>query len=153
MTEFIKVNDKASVLSLLIEFSDIFPHLFEKIESPDSYAEKISKLANIYVAKQDGNNFGIAVFYSNDTTDKKAYISLIGLKEASRGKGQGSWLLSQCERLAENDGMTQVLLEVDSDNTSAIRFYEKNGYSVVEYSDRNSMYMKKILNLQGDLYD
>ena len=145
MTEFIKVCDKDSVLSLLDEFSEVFPHLFEKIDNLDSYAGKISKLANIYVAKQDGKNFGIAVFYANDTISKKAYISLIGLKEDSRGKGHGRFMLSQCENLAKNDGMTQMWLEVDSDNTSAISFYEKNGYSFVEQSDRDSMYLKKYL--------
>ena len=145
MNEFVKVQGKEAVARLLNEFCELFPHIFEKIESLDAYADKINNFANVYAARNENGNFGIAVFYANDINEKKAYISLIGIKKEMQGSGQGGWLLSCCEAVAAENGMTQVLLEVDSDNSTAIRFYEKHGYVFVSHTDRSSMYMKKDL--------
>lgn len=143
MSEFVRITDKNRILQELHNFSDIFPHLFEKIESIEVYAEKLSKYANFYIGIQNGEVFGLAVFYSNDKIRKVAYISLIGLKETERKKGLGGWLLSQCENKAKEDGMTKISLEVDCDNEFAILFYKKNGYIISEKTQRNSMYMHK----------
>ena len=145
MTEFVRVQGKEHVETLLNEFCDIFPHIFEKIESLEIYAEKIDNFAYVYAVRREKENIGLAVFYANDIAEKKAYISLIGMKKVQQGKGYGGWLLTQCEAIAKGNGMTKVLLEVDSDNTGAVRFYEKNGYVFDGFTDRNSMYMKKNL--------
>lgn len=143
MREFLKITDTRIISQTIYDFLDVFPHLCEKIESVEAYVEKLSKYANFYVGVEDGKAFGIAVFYSNDTIQKKAYISLIGLKADARGKGLGRWLLGQCENKSVKDGMEQMLLEVDCDNESALLFYQKNGYSITESTDRDSMYMHK----------
>lgn len=143
MREFLKITDTKQISRTICDFLDIFPHLCEKIESIEAYADKLSKYANFYVGVENGEVFGIAVFYSNDKTDRKAYISLIGLKSAVQKKGLGTWLLNQCEDKARQDGMEQMLLEVDCDNEVAIAFYKKNGYAISGNTDRSSMYMNK----------
>lgn len=145
MKEFIKITDKDDVLKYLYDFSDVFPHLCEKIESMEEYAEKLSKFSNFYIASYDEEKLGLSVFYSNDKESKNAYISLIGLKEAARNKGIGSWLLKECEKVSIKDGMKTISLEVDCDNPSAIAFYKKNGYFQGDFTQRNSMYMHKVL--------
>ena len=145
MSEFVRISDKNRILQELYNFSDIFPHLFEKIESIDAYAEKLSKYANFYLGVENEEPFGLSVFYSNDKISKTAYISLIGIKETKRNKGLGGWLLSKSEDKAKEDGMTQISLEVDCDNNSAISFYERKGYTVSTKSQRNSLYMNKQL--------
>ena len=143
MREFLRITDIERISSTIYDFLDIFPHLCEKIESVESYAEKLSRYANFYVGVENSQVFGIAVFYSNDKTEKKAYISLIGCKSTVQKKGFGTWLLNQCEDKAIEDGMEQMLLEVDCDNESAISFYKKNGYAINGSTERNSMYMYK----------
>lgn len=143
MREFIKITDIEHVSRTLYDFLDIFPHLCEKIESIESYAKKLSEYANFYVGVENDNVFGLSVFYSNDQKDKKAYISLIGVKKSVRGKGLGGWLLEQSEVRALEDGMEEMLLEVDCDNESAIRFYQSRGYVISGTTQRNSMYMYK----------
>ncbi len=143
MSEFLKVIKKEKILSALYDFSDIFPHLCEKIDSMEDYAEKLSRHANFYLGVEDERAFGIAVFYSNDLETKTAYISLIGIKKSAQNKGLGGWLLSQCEEKARQDGMVKMMLEVDCDNDSAIFFYKKNGYKQGEKTERDSMYMHK----------
>lgn len=143
MREFIKITEKQKILAILYDFTDIFPHLFEKIESIEQYADKLSQYANFYLGIEDDTHFGIVVFYANNTDTKTAYISLIGIKENTQKKGLGCWLLSQCEEKSRQSGMTSIMLEVDSDNESAICFYKKNGYVTGEKTLRNSMYMHK----------
>jgi ribosomal protein S18 acetylase RimI-like enzyme len=145
MKEFIKITDKNDILRYLYDFSDVFPHLCEKIESMEEYAAKLSKFSNFYIASYDGAELGLAVFYSNDKQSKNAYISLIGLKSVARNKGLGSWLLNRCEEASIKDGMEKMSLEVDCDNPSAIAFYKKNGYCQGEFTNRSSMYMHKVL--------
>ena len=143
MREFSKISDVKSISKILYDFLDIFPHLCEKIESIEVYAKKLSENANFYIGVENGEVFGISVFYSNDKIGKKAYISLIGLKSTLQQKGFGTWLLQQSENKALQDGMNEMLLEVDCDNQAAILFYQKNNYVINGNTDRNSMYMYK----------
>ena len=53
MKEFIKITDKDDILKYLYDFSDVFPHLCEMIESMEEYAEKLSKFSNFYIASYD----------------------------------------------------------------------------------------------------
>lgn len=143
--ELVKLTEKQKALDVLEEFSDIFPHLCEKVDNIENYAEKLIRYSNFYIARQDGENFGLAVFYSNDFTTKTAYISLIGIKKVSQGKGLGKWLLVKCEEESKKQGMTKISLEVDCDNVGAITFYKKNGFVIGTHTERNSMYMHKNL--------
>ncbi len=145
MKEFIKITDKNDILRYLYDFSDVFPHLCEKIESMEEFAAKLSKFSNFYIASYDKQELGLAVFYSNDKQSKNAYISLIGLKSSARNKGIGSWLLKECESVSIKEGMKTISLEVDCDNPFAIAFYKKNGYNQGEFTGRSSMYMHKVL--------
>lgn len=145
MIKFVRITDKNRILHELQNFSHIFPHLYEKIDNIDAYAEKLSKNANFYLGIENEEPFGLSVFYSNDKTNKTAYISLIGIKATERNKGLGGWLLSRSEDKAKEDGMTQISLEVDCDNSSAISFYEGKGYTISTKSQRNSLYMNKQL--------
>lgn len=145
MKEFRKVTSESEVLSNLKYFDDIFPHLHEKIDSYEAYAEKLFRLADVYVGEENGDVFGIAVFYANDIQTRRAYISLIGVKDHAQGKGLGYWLLTQCQQVCYDRGMKHISLEVDCDNHNAISFYQRNGFELSEKTQRCSMYMNKSL--------
>ena len=145
MREFVKIREKAEILNVLQGFSDVFPHLCEKIDSLDAYAEKLSQFAEFCIGTEDGVPFGLAVFYANDMQSKTAYISLIGVKSSHRSQGLGYWLLTNCENAARARSMTQLRLEVDLDNPTAIAFYERNGFSLCGHTQRGSMYMSKYI--------
>jgi len=55
------------------------------------------------------------------------FTSVSVLREWS-GKGNFTRLISQCIEHAKVSGMRQISLEVASDNTTAIRVYEKKGF-------------------------
>lgn len=141
--KFIRISEKYNIYKLLTEFSEVFPHLTEKISNLEDYAEKLSVFAYVYAANDNSENVGILVFYANDIESKEAYISLIGVKKGKECKGIGKALLDYCSKLSREHGMCKIRLEVDKDNSNAIKFYEKNGFSFLNATARNSFYMEK----------
>ncbi len=142
MRELVKLSDKNSVLNALNEFLPLFPHLCEKVEI-NEYAKKLSSYANFYLAKENGENIGVLAFYANDTQNRMAYISLIGVKNSLQGKGYGKWLLENCVKMAKENKMEKIALEVDDDNQNAIMFYERNGFDFANKTQNNSQIMQK----------
>ena len=144
--EYIRICDKNHILNLLKDFSSVFPHLKEKITSLDEYAQKLSEYSYVYVAKEDGLIVGILVFYANDKDNKTAYISLMGVQKGYERMGIGKKLLEFCEKKSSECEMYVVKLEVDEDNINAIKFYQKNGYALLDKTHRGSFYMQKGLS-------
>lgn len=145
MMEFVKLTTKDAVLQTLLDFSDVFPHLGEKIDSMDAYAEKLSRFAQCWAGTEADAPVGLVIFYANDLNTRTAYISLIGVQKAMQGKGVGQRLMTHCAETAKALGMQQLSLEVDCDNLSAQRFYQKNGFTFSGNTERNSMYLTKSL--------
>lgn len=141
--EYVRITTKEAILRTLSDFSDVFPHLGEKIESMDAYAEKLARFAQCWLGQENGTAVGLVIFYANDPDSKMAYITLIGVKPAFQGKGLGCRLLAKCEETAKELGMTRLSLEVDCDNPQAQRFYQQNGFSFSGNTERNSMYLCK----------
>ena len=141
--QFVKTDKKCDIYNLLMEFQEVFPHLMDKIPNLEEYAEKLSEFAYVYLAKQNNKSVGILIFYANDEESKTAYISLIGVKKGHERKGMGKELLEYCEKISRQSSMSRLKLEVDEDNVSAVKFYEKNGFRYLETTGRNSFYMQK----------
>ena len=76
--------------------------------------------------------------------DMGGYISLddFSVTEAYRSKGIGSELIRAAESYAKEIGMPVVILHVEKTNQSAMRFYERMGYSVIR-DDGNRNLIKK----------
>ena len=55
-----------------------------------------------------------------------AYVQDLGVSESFRGSGIGSQLLEACEQVARRIGARWLQLDVLSDNTQAVKFYEKH---------------------------
>lgn len=140
------VKDKEIIKELLLFFDPIFPHLREKITSYDEYADKLSSCANVIVCKVRNEIAGILVYYANDLINKTAYISLIGVCAKWQGKAISSALLGYCIRESLLQKMHFIKLEVDLDNSRAIRFYLKNGFEKCDNNGEYSIYMRKVIN-------
>lgn len=125
-----RIEGKENILKLLYEFDDVFPHNIEKISNYEDWASKISNNGIACVITDDNKNVGMAVFYANDSNTKKGYISLIGIKSDYRGRGLGKAFLIEIINEMIKLGMSIVLLEVDDDNTSALKFYKRFGFEL-----------------------
>ena len=70
------------------------------------------------------------------------YLDDFSVTEAYRSKGIGTELIRAAESYAKEIGMPVVILHVEKTNQSAMRFYERMGYSVIR-DDENRNLMKK----------
>lgn len=72
-------------------------------------------------------------------------LVVIGVDPIYQGKGYGSIILKEFERVAiENYGILKLYLSVKADNATAITAYEKNGWLRGEEND-GSFYMSKFI--------
>ena len=72
---------------------------------------------------------------SNDGSGEKPrpYLSNLSVVEYARRSGVGSRLLNACEDVVRrwNAGHTEIVLQVEEDNPTAIQFYKRRGWEFV----------------------
>jgi GNAT superfamily N-acetyltransferase len=132
-----KITDMPAVLGLIQELA-----VFEK--EPDAVVVTIADLErdgfgekplfHTFVAEQNGEIIGMALYYYRYSTWKGKTIHLEDLivKEAHRGTGAGLALYTEIIKQGKNDGVRRLEWNVLDWNEPAIRFYEKSGAKVLE---------------------
>jgi len=96
---------------------------------PLSYGDLISHLgkgARGWVIKSGGKIIAYALVAIND---QKAHMLKLSVVSEYRNKGLGKKLLDRIVGLAQQQGAKELRLEVAETNTTAIRFYERQGLS------------------------
>lgn len=107
---------------------------------PDQeYLDKISQRAELVIHRADGNTLGFVFFYCNAESKEFSYITLIATSNAARGKGVGYSLVNQVLFLSKQRGYRACRLEVRKSNKSALAFYERIGFQIIE--DRNDRFL------------
>ena len=102
----------------------------------------------ILAALDEGKIVGSAMALMSDLMRQGKVASVAVLRE-QRGKGTGSALLMECERIFELHGLTKYSLEVDTMNEPAIALYSSRGYEIKGMLrdfygfGRNAYYMEK----------
>ena len=84
---------------------------------------------------------------SKKNADFQAFMGLvvIGVKNKYHGKGYGSILLQEFERLAREDGAIQrIQLSVKASNSKAIKSYLRNGWQVSKQDDQTKQLIKEL---------
>ena len=104
-------------------------------ESLSSYILKLRAKAEVVAHYDKGQCVGLVAFYCNDSEKESAFITLVLLDKAFRGKGIANMLIESVLRLCTIRQFSQCSLEVRSDNDAAIRLYERNGFVVKDKYD------------------
>lgn len=100
---------------------------------PDSvYLDKIYKNAELIVHKSQGKTIGFVFFYCNSKTKYFSYITLIATSKAKRGTGIGYSLVNQVLFISKQRGFKECHLEVRKSNKSALAFYQRIGFNIIE---------------------
>ena len=94
----------------------------------------------IYVAEDREVVAFLSVEVHHDPVDH-IYLDDFSVTEAYRNKGIGSALIRTAESYAGQTGSQAVILHVEKTNTSAMRFYERMGYSI--FRDDGDRYLLK----------
>ena len=96
------------------------------------YAGKLARLAETLYIVQEECDIASCSVYCNS---KVAFISSIAVKREFLGKGIGSILMDEVKRHVREKKCESVQLEVYTQNTVAIKFYVKNGFTVLAEND------------------
>jgi len=104
---------------------------------------KFAKKGVCYVVCVGNIISGFVAFYVNDYKTYKGYLSIIVVKKDYQGLGFGALLLDVVLSTCKKKGMRELLLEVDSNNDSAILFYNKRGFIINESKTPNTLVLSK----------
>ena len=136
--------DEKKIRELFVEMLRTIMHT----ESADGYEEGyLDKFwgqgeDRIYIADAGGEAVGfLSAEVYHDPVDH-VYLDDFSVTAAYRNRGIGSALLRAAEAYAGETGSRAVLLHVEKTNTSAMRFYERAGYSVFR-DDGDRFLLKK----------
>lgn len=107
--------------------ADFVSRLCARVDIND-YAKTIATKATRFEAWSGGMLVGLVAAYCKGQENHIAYITSVSMLGRWTGRGLAYSLLQQCIEHARALGMRQISLEVASDNTSAIKLYEKTGF-------------------------
>jgi ribosomal-protein-alanine N-acetyltransferase len=92
--------------------------------------------AATWIAEQNDQMAGFAIVeWAQQITGIAAYIATIEVLPEQRGHGIGTELLRRLEGSANAERANEVWLHVDAENASAIRLYERAGYTETGRAD------------------
>ena len=134
-------KDISSILSLLDEVNEIHekarPDIFkrgQKYHEKDVEALLEDKKVHILVAEEE-TVLGYAILFEEEQKEDELmkerrflYLDDLCVDKKARGKGVGSLLLREAEKLARSLSYSKITLRVWSFNEKAIAFYQKEGY-------------------------
>src|SRR5690606_1922294 len=110
---------------------------------PDQeYLDKISQRAELIIHRMAEKTLGFVFFYCNSESKDFSYITLIATSNAARGQGIGYSLVNQVLFLSKQRGYRACRLEVRKSNKSALAFYERMGFQIIE--DRSEKFLMSV---------
>ena len=136
------VTEYNEILHILDRYMNRFKSFGSGVIRKEEIAFKLSSFGTTIELVENNYSVGFAAFYHNDYISLTAYISLLAVAENQEGKKYGTRLLEEVERICLDSRMKTIRLEVHKDNTRAIRFYQKNGYTMNANTD-TSFFMSK----------
>lgn len=128
---------RAQIISLMKQVDKEFsPSLSEKIDI-ESYVNKIIDHAVLFQILERGVLVGFLALYCNDTSCKVAYVTMVAIDKACRGKGLATSLIHIAIKYAKRAGFEKLSLEVYKSNHSALQLYKKLGFCVALENDES----------------
>ncbi|TCT09062.1 GNAT family N-acetyltransferase [Paralcaligenes ureilyticus] len=100
----------------------------------DDYAKKIVSKATRFEAYSGGSLVGVVAVYANQAGGV-AYITNVSVLQAWSGIGVATRLMDLCIAHAKAAHIQRICLEVGAGNASALRFYERIGFTRDQLKD------------------
>lgn len=109
--------------------SAIYERYFKGEGRLTSSLRRAAERGELYLARtEDGQLAGAMRVVMGGFCGLYPYLSLIGVRAAFRGRGVGSFLMDELEKLARQEGARRVSLMVSDFNADAQTFYRRRGY-------------------------
>lgn len=143
LREINAVDEIVSVMTLCKQ--DFYLFKYEETNAIIELASKFSKFGN-FIVLSDESIAGFIAFYANDRRTFIAYISMLIVKKEYQAKGFGKLLLFNAIAKCKSEGMRIIKLEVNRNNLKAIDFYTKYGFSFLQNTGDETIYMIKSIS-------
>lgn len=141
-----RAEDAEGLLALMRELQgDLIPHFDRMLPLADfgawyrdeMLADGLGPKGRTLVAELDGRLVGYAILLLNvpneDERDEVPYtfanVAELLVAAGVRGKGLGTQLLAECERIARERGNRWLRIDVLARNAGARRLYERQGFA------------------------
>ena len=107
------------------EPEDVIREFLEDNQSPDAIRRQMSEGIRYAFIMYGGERAGYVAF---GIVGESMALSKLYLFGEFRGMGIGTRILQMVEDLARSDGISTVRLDVNVENSGALRLYERSGY-------------------------
>lgn len=124
--------------------SEFLPRLSGRVHV-GSYAKKIAAHATRFEAWEDQLLVGLVAVYCGDQASRVGFITNVSVAKHLGRRGIAFELIGLCIASLEESNFEELRLEVFSENTPAIRLYEKCGFLGDSMKD-GTLTMSLILN-------
>lgn len=115
--------------------------------TPDSLAKIIGERDEEFLLAYSGDELVASVFLKNE--ERSLFFGMIAVKPALQGKGIGSLVLKEIDRLGKERGKDQIRLDVIHLRSELIAYYERKGFVLTGLSvEFPSEYPAKIPGLR-----
>ena len=133
---FKRITNIEECKKVLLHFSKCLESL-QKKDAIEFFAEKFSKYANVIVAENTEKvRMGFIAYYANNLESKTAYITMIATLPEYRGKHIGQSLMDYCKKDITAKDFSFIKLEVGKENHIAQKFYQKNGFVIIDENEK-----------------
>ena len=125
-------NDFPAIFGLITELAE-YEESLDKVSNSLELMYEQKDYFNCYVAETEEKEIiGMALYYFSYYTwvGKTLYLDDLYVKEAWRGNGLGSRLMDKMFEVAKAEKCNRFRLQVLNWNESAIKLYEKSGFTV-----------------------
>ena len=143
-----------SEVSARIDLGDVTPHNIKRLRKVNTVVFPVSYHDKFYMDVLEAGDLAKLAYFNdivvgavccrvdNSSGSRKLYIMTLGCLAPYRRHGIGTKMVEHVEKIVKKDGkFTSVFLHVQINNDSAIEFYKKFGFSIVETKQQ---YYKRI---------
>ena len=138
-------NYKEKMLIFLKKIDNLFKIPLHKKVNIEEYVNKIISLAEVYIMYKENEIIAGVVFYTNNLSEKKAYISLVGVLEDYQNKGIGKNILKEVLKKIKRNKLKQE--GIHTDNKYALKIYKSLNFYIIS-EENGRYYLEK--NLEED---
>ena len=96
---------------------------------------------HLFVAENDNGTSVGMIWYETESPDARVFIADFVVYDEYRRMGYGSAILAEVERILKLNAIPCIRLHVFEHNTTAIKLYEKCGFTPIKID--GSLYMEK----------
>lgn len=131
----------SELVDTLKKYDEYFMPRLSVLNDLNKWGRKLYEKGIVHYYLNEADAFvGMTAFYANDITSREGFLTLIFLDQQYQGRGLSEVLFDDVVRECKLRGMNLLKLEVEKENDSARRFYQRMGGTVISETSHSLFY-------------